>query len=86
MFSLGQVALMERRAQEAVTWFRRAADHGHVRSLYWIAKLLWRGDGGNKDRAEAQRLLQRAAEKGDREARRALRFLSWLRKRGAREP
>jgi TPR repeat protein len=60
-----------------MTWFERASGQGHARSLYWIAKLYWRGDGVDRDRPKAMTLLQQAAARRDPEARRFLRYASW---------
>ena len=76
MFSLDQIAFDEGDFANALTWFRRAVDAGHARSLYWIGKLYWRGDGVPRDRKEAMRLFHRAASKKVREAKRVLRFLT----------
>jgi TPR repeat protein len=83
MFSLGQIAYTERSFEEALGWFQSARDQGHARSTYWIAKLYWRGLGVAQDRRAAETLLQEAASQKDPEARRAVRFLSWSRRRHA---
>jgi TPR repeat protein len=61
---------------DALTWFRRASDKGHWRSLFWVGKLYWHGRGVALDKKHATTLFQRAAKKKVREAQRALRFLS----------
>ena len=76
MFSLGQMAYDEQDYADALLWFGRAADKGHARSLFWIGKLLWRGDGAPKDRKRAMALFQKAAVEKVPVARRVLRFLS----------
>jgi TPR repeat protein len=43
MFSLGYLCWFEGDYVEANTWFSRAINAGHVRSQYWLAKLLWKG-------------------------------------------
>jgi TPR repeat protein len=86
MFSLGQMAYAERAPASAMTWFERASAHGHARSLYWTAKLYWRGDGVERDRPKAMELLQQAASRHDLEARRFLRFKSWWEKAAKKRP
>lgn len=76
MFSLGQMAYDERDYVDAEVWFRRASDKGHTRSLFWLGKLFWRGDGVSEDRKQAMALFQKAAANKVAEARRVLRFLS----------
>ena len=75
MFSLGQIAYDQRDYSEALTWFTRALDAGHLRSLYWLGKLYWRGHGVEQDKKEAMRYFHRAASNKVVEAQRALRFL-----------
>lgn len=75
MFSLGQIACLERDFPEALIWFKRAAEAGHARSLYWLGKQYWRGRGVVADRKQAVRLFQRAARLKVRAAQRLLRFL-----------
>ena len=75
MFSLGAIACEERNFGEAMTWFTSAAEEGHARAIYWMAKLFWRGHGVARDRPRAQALLEQAAAQRVPEARRALRFL-----------
>ena len=81
MFSLGQIACEERNFEEALEWFRSAKAHGHARSIYWIAKLHWRGQGVPEDRRAAEAFIQEAAGQKDPEARRVVRFLSLSRRR-----
>ena len=77
MFSLGQIAYSGGDAAAALTWFERASELKHARSLYWIAKLYWRGHGVDRDQHKSLKFLQDAAARRDPEARRVLRFLSW---------
>jgi TPR repeat protein len=76
MFSLGQIAYLERDFTESLTWFRRATQAGHVRSFYWIGKHYWYGHGISKNKKEAMRFFHLAADKKVVEARRVLKFLS----------
>ena len=88
MFSLGQIAYSGGDPVAAMTWFERASQKNHARSMYWMAKLFWRGHGVERDRHKAMKLIQGAASRSDPEARRFLRYLSWCvkcSKRG-REP
>jgi TPR repeat protein len=74
MFSLGQIAYDERDFSEGLRWFTRASDAGHVRSLYWLGKLYWRGHGVEQDRKQAMRYFHRAASSKVVEAQRVLRL------------
>ena len=76
MFSLGQIAYDERDYSDALIWFRRAADAGHHRSLYFIGRHYWRGHGAEGDKKEAMRYFHRAASHKVKEAQRVLRFLT----------
>ena len=76
MFSLGQLATIQRDYSGAQMWFARASAKGHHRSWYWLGRLHWRGHGVPQDRKEARRLFQLAAGHRVVEAQRALRFLS----------
>jgi TPR repeat protein len=75
MFSLGAISCEEGKFEEAMQWFESAAKEGHARSIYWIAKLYWRGLGVGRDRRRANALLEQAAAHRVPEAKRALRFL-----------
>lgn len=66
--------------ESTMTWFQRASELGHVRSLYWMAKLYLRGQGVERDERKAAALLQQAAAARDPEARRFLRYQSWCQK------
>src|SRR5215218_362635 len=61
MFSLGRIAYDERDYSDALIWFRRAADAGHHRPLYFIGRQYWRGHGVEQDKKEAMRYFHRAA-------------------------
>lgn len=72
MFSLGQIACEEKRFDVAHDWFHLAFKKGHVRSLYWLGKLYWRGQGVPADRA--LKFFEQAARANDPEAARFMRF------------
>ena len=74
MFSLGQIAFDESDFSSALQWFTRASESGHFRSLYWLGKLYWRGNGVQQDQRQARRLFHKAATKKVAEAQRLLRF------------
>jgi TPR repeat protein len=76
MFSLGQIAYDEKEFGIALLWFRRASELKHVRSLYWIAKMSFRGDGVEPNSKIAESFLQRAAAAKNPEATRFLRYRS----------
>ena len=70
MFSLGEIAHDEKMFDVARQWFERAYKHGHIRSLYWLGKLYWRGQGVPRDRVQANKIFERAARANDPEAKR----------------
>jgi TPR repeat protein len=74
MFSLGEIAYDEKMFEVALQWFERAHKHGHIRSLYWLGKLHWRGQGVPQDRVKANKLFEQAARANDPEAKRLMRF------------
>lgn len=74
MFSLGQIEQKEKGFAAAHYWFELAHKHGHVRSLYWLGKLHWRGQGVPCDRVKAIKLIEQAARANDPEAKRFVRF------------
>jgi|tagenome__1003787_1003787.scaffolds.fasta_scaffold20050061_2 TPR repeat protein len=82
MFSLGSISCEEGKYEEAMQWFESAVKEGHTRSIYWIAKLYWRGLGVGRDRRHAEVLLEQAAARRVPEARRVLRFLRHSLSRG----
>ena len=76
MFSLGSIAYKERDGSEALRWFKRAVDHRHYRSIYWIGKLYWHGRGVREDKKRAMRLFHEAASHKVKEAQRTLKWLN----------
>jgi TPR repeat protein len=76
MFSLGRIAYMEKDFSESFSWFSRAVDAGHVRSLYWVGKHHWHGQHVPLNTKEALRFFHLAAEKNVLAARRAIKLLS----------
>lgn len=63
----GEEAVQEYFAQ-AVQWYRRAAEQGHVKSQYHLGSAYEWGLGVSKDGAQAVQWYRRAAEQGDVEA------------------
>lgn len=53
---------------EAHSWYRRAVEGGHVGAAVTLAQLCYNGMGCEADRAEAKRLLDFAAERGNEQA------------------
>lgn len=76
MFSLGRIAYTDHDFPESIRCFSRAADAGHARSLYWLGKHHWFGQGVPQSRTEAMRLFQLAAGRKVVAARRVLKYLS----------
>ncbi len=80
MFSLGAIAFEHDELEPAFRWLSRAVEAGHVGAHYWLGKLYWRGDGVRRDRREALRLFELAAEKKLAVAQRLTTLLPRLRK------
>jgi len=74
IFSLGEISYYEKEFSDALRWFIRASEAGHVLSLYWLGKLYWRGHGVERDQKQAKRLFHQAATRKVPEAQRLLRF------------
>jgi hypothetical protein len=52
----------------AVTWYRKAADEGHILSQYSMASAYSNGEGVVKDLKQSRRWMEKAAEGGNRTA------------------
>jgi TPR repeat protein len=76
MFSLGRIYYTHRDFTESLLWFRRAVAAGHARSLYWVGRHHWFGQGVPQDRKEAMKLFHLAASKKVVAASRVIKFLS----------
>ncbi len=72
--SNGEEALQEYYAQ-AVQWYRRAAEQGHVKSQYHLGLMYDLGLGVSEDGAQAVQWFRRAAEQGYVEAQYHLGFM-----------
>src|SRR6266705_1319031 len=68
MFSLGQIAYIEKDFSESLTWFKCAEKAGHARSSYYIGRQFWNGQGVERNRKEAVKLFQIAAAEKVEEA------------------
>lgn len=53
---------------EAVKWWRKAADQGHLKAQASLGWAYYKGEGVPKDYAEAVKWYRKAAEKGDANA------------------
>lgn len=58
----------EKNSVEAVKWFRKAAEQGHVKAQYHLATCYQMGEGIGKDRTEAVKWFRKAAENNHAEA------------------
>jgi TPR repeat protein len=76
MFSLGNIAYLERDNSDALRWFKQAVDHKHYRSIFWIGKLYWHGRGVGEDKKQAMLLFNEAASHKVKEAQRTLKWLN----------
>ena len=54
--------------EEAVRWYRRAAEQGHASGQYNLGFMYENGRGVRRDRVEAARWYQLAAEQGNASA------------------
>lgn len=54
--------------QQALNWYRAAADNGHAEGAYQIGYAYYWGKGLDKDRGQAHAWFQRAAERGNQAA------------------
>ena len=54
--------------EDAVKWYRKAANQGFVRAQYNLALKYYYGDGVAQDKAEAKKWFQKAAAQGDEES------------------
>ena len=59
---------MEEDDAEAVKWYRRAAEAGHIEAQYWLGYMYANGEGVEEDDAEAVKWYRLAAEGGHPEA------------------
>lgn len=57
---------------EAVRWYRAAAEQGHKEGLAGLADMYAKGEGVERDRAEARSLYEKAADAGQDRAARVL--------------
>ena len=77
MYDEGEGVAKDR--QEAVVWFRRAADQGHAMAQFTLGRMYYLGEdlgeGVAKDEKEAVVWLRRAADQGYAEAKAALQKL-----------
>ena len=62
--------------EEAVKWFRKAAEQGHTKAQYLLGQSFVLGMGCKKNKEEAEKWLRKAAEKGHIKAQEYLNSLS----------
>lgn len=69
MYSLGAETLgVARNEEKAATWYRRAADQGHVKAQFALGQAYEEGRGVKQDREAATQWYRRAADRGMPEA------------------
>ena len=61
--------------EEAVSWYRKAAELGHAEAQYRMGKSYYEGKGAERDYAEAEKWYRKAAEQGSAVAQAALKNL-----------
>ena len=61
--------------QEAVKWYKKAAEQGHAISQFCLGSCYFYGKGVSKDAREAAKWLTLAADQGDKEAMQLLKQL-----------
>jgi len=64
--------------QEAVKWFRRAADQGYAEAQYNLGRMYAYGQGGSRDYQEAVRWYRLAADQGEAAAQYNLGYMYYL--------
>lgn len=65
MYNRGIMAYKENNFEEAVDWFRQAADLGNTNAQCYLGFCYERGEGVDKDQEEAVKLYRCAAEEGN---------------------
>jgi uncharacterized protein len=65
LYELGRAYAANQQMPEAVNAYRKAADKGNTSAMVELGVLLATGSGVDKDQAQAQELLQRAAAAGN---------------------
>ena len=55
---------VERNIREAAKWYLKAAQQGHMHSIFMTGFLLYTGDGVEQNRSEAVRWLRKSADQG----------------------
>lgn len=71
---LGYLLDLAEENTEAVRWYRAAADQGHKEGLAGLADMYAKGEGVEKDLAEARSLYEKAADAGQDRAARVLAY------------
>ena len=64
----GMASYFSQSYEEAVSWFRRAADKGNARAMLWLGLCNSSGCGVTMSHVEAAKWYRRAADKGDTNA------------------
>ena len=65
LYELGRAYAANRQMPEAISAYRKAADKGSTSAMVELGVLLANGSGMAKDRAQARKLFERAAEAGN---------------------
>jgi TPR repeat protein len=65
-------AELKRDPEEAVKWFKKAADQGELAGLFFLAEAYQKGNGVLQDRQKALELYEDGASRGDWEAAQAV--------------
>lgn len=71
---LGYLLDLAEENAEAVRWYRAAAEQGHKEGLAGLADMYAKGEGVEKDMAEARSLYEKAADAGQDRAARVLAY------------
>ena len=69
---LGYILDFAEENDEAVRWYRASAEQGHAKGMAGLADMYAKGEGVEKDLAEARSLYEQAAEAGSGRAARVL--------------
>ncbi|MBO7321300.1 MAG: sel1 repeat family protein, partial [Bacteroidales bacterium] len=66
---------VEKNYTEAVKWYRKAADKGHLDAQYNLGNRYYNGEGVEKNYTEAVKWYRKAADKGHSNAKNTLKQL-----------
>ena len=75
-FSLGYIEYYLKNYTSALNWFNLAIEKNHYRSLYWKAKIYYKGLDVEGDKKYAMKLINKAAANKDETSQRVLKWFN----------